>query len=158
MQASPTYTRVEARLTEWMTRNSVPLLRWSLGGVFLWFGLLKFFPNVSPAQSLAGETMACLSGGLLSSSTSVLILAVWETLIGVGLIAGRFLRATLALLWLQMLGTFTPFLLFPDLCFQAAPFVPTLEGQYILKNVVLLSASVAIAASLRTGEGREDLR
>jgi uncharacterized membrane protein YphA (DoxX/SURF4 family) len=146
-----TYDRVDASLAGWMARHGVLLLRLSLGIVFFWFGFLKFFPGLSPAQTLAGNTMSALSFGLLSPHTAVLILAVWECLIGIGLLTGLYLRATLFLLWLQMLGTITPLFLFPNLCFASIPFVPTLEGQYIIKNLVLISAGLVIGATVRGG-------
>lgn len=143
--------RIDRVLTGWMAANGVRLLRISLGVVFLWFGFLKFFPGLSPAQSLAGDTMSVLSFGLLSPQAAVLILAVWECLIGLGLVTGRLLRATLLLLWLQMVGTVTPLLLFPELCFTVPPIAPTLEGQYIIKNLVLITAGIVIGATVRGG-------
>ncbi len=145
------FDRIDTALAGWMARHGITLLRLSLGAIFLWFGVLKFFPDLSPAQSLAGDTIAKLSFGLLSPATAVLILAVWETLIGLGLISGVWLRATLLLLWVQMLGTITPLFLFPDACFTSIPFAPTLEGQYIIKNLVLISAGIVIGATVRGG-------
>ncbi len=145
------YDLIDTRLTEWMARNGIKLLRFSLAVVFLWFGALKFFPGLSPAQTLAGTTISALSFGLLAPETAVLILAVWECLIGIGLLTGYFLRATLLLLWLQMLGTITPLFLFPELCFTVAPIAPTLEGQYIIKNLVLVTAAIVIGATVRGG-------
>lgn len=145
------YDQIDTTLTEWMARNGIRLLRFSLGVVFFWFGVLKFFPGLSPAQSLAGDTMSALSFGVLSPDTAVIILAVWECLIGLGLITGYWLRATLALLWLQMIGTITPLFLYPELCFTVFPIAPTLEGQYIIKNMVLIAAGIVIGATVRGG-------
>lgn len=145
------FDRFDASLTGWMARNGILLLRISLGIVFFWFGFLKFFPGLSPAQTLAGSTIAELSFGRISPEAAVLLLAVWECLIGLGLLFGLFLRATLFLLWLQMLGTITPLFLFPEQCFVMVPFVPTLEGQYIIKNMVLISAGLVIGATVRGG-------
>jgi uncharacterized membrane protein YphA (DoxX/SURF4 family) len=145
------FDRVDIALTEWMARNGIGLLRFSLGVVFLWFGTLKFFPGLSPAQTLAGTTMSALSFGVLAPETAVVILAVWECVIGIGLLTGYFLRATLLLLWLQMLGTITPLFLFPELCFTVVPIAPTLEGQYIIKNLVLVTAAIVIGATVRGG-------
>jgi uncharacterized membrane protein YphA (DoxX/SURF4 family) len=145
------FDRVDSSLTGWMARNGVLLLRLSLGIIFFWFGVLKFFPGLSPAQSLAGDTISVLSFGLLTPEAAVFILAVWECIIGLGLLSGRWLRATLFLLWLQMLGTITPLFLFPEVCFVSVPFVPTLEGQYIIKNLVLISAGIVIGATVRGG-------
>jgi uncharacterized membrane protein YkgB len=149
---STRFERVDTILTSWMARNGIHLLRLSLGFIFVWFGVLKFFPGLSPAQSLAGETIEALSFGILSSSQAVVILAIWESLIGLGLLTGFFLRGTLFLLWLQMLGTMTPLILFPEICFESLPLVPTLEGQYIIKNVVLISAGIVIGATARGGQ------
>lgn len=145
------YDQIDTTLAEWMARNGIRLLRYSLGTVFLWFGALKFFPGLSPAQSLAGDTMSLLSFGVLSPDTAVLILAAWECLIGLGLLTGYWLRATLLLLWLQMAGTVTPLFLFPELCFTVIPIAPTLEGQYIIKNLVLIAAGIVIGATVRGG-------
>ncbi len=148
----------DARMANWMARHAILFLRISLGIVFLWFGGLKLVPGLSPAEGLAGKTIVALTGGLMSAPTAVAILAVWETLIGLGLLTGKWLRATLALLWLQMLGTVTPLLLFPDECWQVFGLVPTMEGQYILKNLVLVSAGIAIGATVRGGHLVEELR
>ena len=134
-----------------MARIGIALLRLSLGVVFLWFGALKFFPNVSPAQELATRTLDMLSGGVVPASVSMPFLAVWECLIGLGLLVGRGLRGILLLLYLQMLGTLAPIVLFPDEVFTRIPYVPTLEGQYIIKNLVLVSAGIVVGATVRGG-------
>ncbi len=143
--------RIDRALTGWMARNGILILRLSLGIVFLWFGVLKFFPGLSPAQGLAARTIESLTFGRVAAETAVLVLAVWETLIGLGLTFGIFLRGTLLLLWLQMLGTITPLFLFPAEAFTRFPYAPTLEGQYIIKNIVLISAGIVIGATVRGG-------
>lgn len=148
---SSAFGMIDRTLTAWMARHGIALLRISLGLVFLWFGALKFFPGLSPAQYLAARTIEALTLGLLKPATSVAILAVWETLIGLGLLSGLFLRGTLLLLWLQMLGAITPLLLFPAEAFTRFPIAPTLEGQYIIKNIVLISAGLVIGATVRGG-------
>jgi hypothetical protein len=79
------------------------------------------------------------------------VLASWECFIGLGLLTKRASRLTLLLLYLQMAGTLTPLFLFPNETFQSFPFVPTLEGQYIIKNLVLISAGIAVGATVRGG-------
>ena len=145
------FNRIDTTLTRWMADKGVRLLRISLGIVFLWFGVLKFFPALSPASDLAAQTIHSLTLGAISPKTALLVLAIWESLIGLGLIVGRFLRATLLLLWVQMLGTITPLFLFPELAFTRIPYAPTLEGQYIIKNLVLISAGLVIGATVRGG-------
>lgn len=143
--------RADVYLTRWMARYGVVLLRVSLGIVFFWFGALKFFPSLSPAQDLATRTISLLTFGLLPPQVSLLLLATWECLIGLGLITGIWMRATLLLLFLQMLGTLTPLAFFPTETFTRVPYAPTLEGQYIIKNLVLVSAALVIGATVRGG-------
>lgn len=153
------FDRLDLRLTSWMARYSIPLLRIGLGVVFLWFGVLKFFPGLSPAQELATRTISVLSFGIIQPAIGLPLLAFWECLIGLGLlakparsaIAGRWTRATLLLLWAQMLGTVTPLLLFPTEAFTWFPLAPTLEGQYIIKNIVLVCGGLVIGATARGG-------
>jgi len=143
------FDAIDATFTAWMARHGVRILRVSLGIVFFWFGVLKFFPGLSPAQTLATNTMHILTFGLVPAGLALVVLATWECLIGAGLILGRYLRATLFLLWLQMLGAVTPLLLFPGECFTRFPYAPTMEGQYIVKNIVLISAGIVIGATVR---------
>jgi uncharacterized membrane protein YphA (DoxX/SURF4 family) len=138
-------------ITQWMARYGLLLLRLSLGIVYLWFGVLKFFPDVSPAQELVTRTIAVLTGGIVPASLSLPLLAGWECLIGLGLLIGHGLRAILLLLYLQMLGTLTPMVLFPHEAFARIPYAPTLEGQYIIKNLVLISAGIVVGATVRGG-------
>lgn len=145
------YTQVDIRLTRWMARHGIDLLRLSLGVIFLWFGVLKFFPGLSPAEDLAARTVTRLSLGLLPPTVAVLLLATLETVIGLGLVIGRALRFTLLLLVFQMLGTVTPLFLFPAETFAVFPYAPTLEGQYIIKNLVLVSAGIVLGATVRGG-------
>jgi uncharacterized membrane protein YkgB len=134
-----------------MARYGVRLLRVSLGVVFFWFGFLKFFPGLSPAQDLATRTISLLTFGNVTPWAALIILATWESAIGLGLIFGLWMRATLFLLFVQMLGTITPLVLFPRETFYRFPYAPTLEGQYIIKNLVLISAGIAIGATVRGG-------
>ncbi len=145
------FERIDVKITNWMAKLGIRLLRISLGIVFLWFGALKFFPDLSPAQDLAVRTISQLSFGLISAQMSLTILATWECLIGLGLIFGVLMRATLLLLFLQMLGTITPIFLFPQEVFTHIPYAPTLEGQYIIKNIVLISAGFVLGATVRGG-------
>ena len=151
-QIKEMFDRTDTRITTLMARYGLIVLRVSVGSVFLWFGFLKFFPGLSPAQDLAVRTMDILTFGLLSPRTSIVILAAWETIIGVGLLFGLFMRGTLLLLFLQMLGTMTPLFFFPNEVFTHVPYAPTLEGQYIIKNMVLISAGIVLGATVRGGK------
>jgi uncharacterized membrane protein YkgB len=145
------FNDIDTRITRWMARYGITLLRISVGIVFFWFGILKFFPNLSPAQDLAARTISTLTFGIVPPHISLPVLAAWEVLIGLGLMTGKFMRATLLLLFVQMLGTITPLFLFPAEAFTMFPIAPTLEGQYIIKNIVLVSAAIVIGATVRGG-------
>ena len=150
-----TFERMDRAIVSWMGANGITVLRLSLGIVFLWFGLLKYFPHQSPAETLASETILVLTFGHVGPHVSLPILATWECLIGLGLIAGLAKRLTLFLLFTQMLGTLLPLFFFPTRTFESIPFVPTLEGQYIIKNLVLISAGIVIGATVRGGAARD---
>lgn len=145
------FENIDFTITNWMAEHGVYILRLSIGIIFIWYGVLKFFPEISSAENIASVTIEKLSLGLISGRLAMLILAVWETLIGMGLISGFFLRETLLLLFLQMLGTLTPLILFPEVTFKSFPFVPTLEGQYIFKNLVIIASGIVIGATVRGG-------
>ena len=142
---------IDVRLTNWMARHGMTLLRVSLGAVFFWFGVLKFFPGLSPAQDLAARTIDALTFGRVGGDVAVPVLAVWESLIGLGLLFGKMLRVVILLLLVQMAGTLAPLVLFPAEVFVRIPFAPTLEGQYIIKNAVLISAAIVLGATVRGG-------
>lgn len=142
---------IDASLTRWMARYGVVILRVALGIVFFWFGVLKFFPGLSPAQTLAVKTMDVLAFGVIPGGLSLVLLAGLECAVGFGLISGKFMRLTLLLLAFQMVGAASPLFLFPGEVFTQLPYAPTLEGQYIIKNVVLVSAGIVIGATVRGG-------
>lgn len=144
-----TFNQIDSKITAWMARYGIVLLRVSLGLAFFWFGFLKFFPGLSPAEALATRTIEVMTFGLIRPEMSIYILAAWETLIGLGLIFGVWMRATLLLLFLQMLGTMTPLFFFPAEVFTRIPYAPTLEGQYIIKNLVLISAGIVVGGAVR---------
>lgn len=124
--------------------RALTILRLSIGIIYFWFGLLKFFPGVCEAEALAGETIHKLTFGMMSPSMEIFLLAVWECSIGILLIVGKWNRPVLVLLFIHMFGTFTPFLLFPSDTFRYPPFGLSLVGQYIIKNLVIISASLVL--------------
>lgn len=134
-------------LTRWMARYGVTFLRISMGVVFIWFGALKLVPDLSPAEDLIRETVP-----LVPMSVFIPFLAIWEIAIGIGFVTGRWMRATILLLFLQMPGTVSPIVLNPDAVWNIFPYGLTLEGQYIVKNLVLISAALVIGATVRGGQ------
>jgi uncharacterized membrane protein YphA (DoxX/SURF4 family) len=145
------YVQLDATITRWMAKTGIVLLRISLGIIFFWFGILKFFPGLSPAADLATRTIEIITFGLISPEVALILLATWECTIGMGMITGKYMRLTLLLLFAQMAGTLAPLFFFPAETFMAFPFAPTMEGQYIIKNIALVSAGIVIGATVRGG-------
>jgi putative oxidoreductase len=136
--------RAAGAAARWLAGHSVTTLRVSLGLVFLGFGALKFVPGTSPAEALVMRTIDTLSLGLVSGTPAVLITAVLETFIGLTLITGIGLRAGLAVMAGSMVGIMSPLVLFFGDLFPGL--VPTLEAQYVLKDIVLVAAGAVVAA------------
>ena len=145
------FQEVDIAITGWMASKGIVLLRISLGVIFFWFGMLKFFEGLSPAEALATQTIDLLTFGLIGPDLVRYLLATWEVLIGIGLIFKIRLRETLLLMFVQMLGTMTPIVLLPEKVFTVFPYGLTLEGQYIFKNLVVISAGIVIGATVRGG-------
>jgi uncharacterized membrane protein YkgB len=141
------FEQVDVAITRWMANNALLIMRIGLGVIFLWFGALKFFPGLSPAEELVRNTVYFVDPDLF-----IPVLATWEVLIGLGLIAGKYMRITLLLLFLQMPGTALPIVLLPEVVWTAFPFGLTLEGQYIVKNLVLIGSALALGATVRGGK------
>jgi uncharacterized membrane protein YkgB len=140
------FDAVDLGITRWMARYGITLLRVALGLVFVWFGALKLQPGMSPAEDLVRATVPFLPGHLFLP-----FLGVWEILIGLGFLTGRALRGTILLLFLQMPGTMAPVFLLPERVFTSFPFALTLEGQYVVKNLVLVAAALVVGATVRGG-------
>ncbi len=141
------FNKVDYAITHWMAEHGINTLRIGLGIIFLWFGTLKFFPGLSPAEELVRNTVF-----FVEPEFFIPVLAAWEVLIGIGLIAGKLMRITLLLLFLQMPGTLLPVFILPEVVWTSFPFGLTLEGQYIVKNLVLVSAGLVLGATVRGGK------
>lgn len=126
----------------------VRIIQIVIGINFLWFGMLKMFPGMSPAESLAIMTIEKLTFGLIAPHISIKLLAIWEVLIGTGFIIGMSPKFFVRIFMLHMVLTFTPLFLFPELCFTVVPFGLTIVGQYIIKNIVFMAAGALICITL----------
>ena len=147
---------LDARIAAALSRHGVRLLRYAIGLVFVWFGALKLVPGLSPAEGLVAATVPFAPGVFLP------VLAVWEVLIGAMLLYRPAVRGALFLLALQMPGTFLPFVVLPEVCFSTWPLASpldavalTLEGQYIVKNVVLVAAGLVVGGTVRQRQTAE---
>jgi len=134
---------LDQRIAGWMQRNGLFVLRIGLGIVFVWFGLLKPL-GISPAEGLVRSVVYVVPPDFF-----VPFLGWWEVAIGVGLLYRPLNRTAIFLLFLQMPGTLLPLVLLPEVCFTQVPWGLTLEGQYIIKNAVLIGAALAVGGTVR---------
>ena len=145
-----TFERVDLWITRWMATYSLNIIRFGLGVMFFWFGALKLFPGLSPAEELVRNTIYFVDPDFFLP-----VLAIWEMLIGLGFLVGlftnRFHRLTILLLFLQMPGTALPLFILPEVCWTSFPFGLTLEGQYIIKNLAITGSALVLGATVRGG-------
>jgi uncharacterized membrane protein YkgB len=139
------FDRLDRFIALSMQRYGILLLRISLGVVFLWFGALKPF-GLSPANELVTRTITFIPPRIFIPT-----LGVWEMLIGLCLLIRPLMRVALLLLFVQMAGTVLPLFLLPDVCYTHIPYGLTLEGQYIVKNLCLISAAIVVGGTVRHG-------
>jgi uncharacterized membrane protein YphA (DoxX/SURF4 family) len=143
----------EAAVHRWLMRYSIIALRISMGAVYLGFGVLKYFPGASPAESLALATTHMLSFGLvpavIPNGVVMVLLATLECTIGLVLITGRWLRVAIYLLGGHLVGILSPAVLLAGREFAGPHHMPTLEGQYVLKDVILVAVAMVIATTVR---------
>ena len=130
-----------------MERYGLFVLRVSLAVIFVWFGGLKLL-GISPAEDLVRRTVYWFPPDLFLP-----ILGWWEVAIGLCLLIRPLIRIGLLLLFLQMPGTVLPLFLLPQVCFTSIPVGLTLEGQYIVKNMVLIGAAIVVGGTVRARSG-----
>lgn len=138
-----TVDELDARITQVMNSYGPAVLRYALGVVFVWFGALKVL-GISPAYDLVAATVY-----VLPPERFVPVLGVWEVCIGGCLLVKRFIRPGLLLLALQLPGTFLPVVVRPEVVFTAVPYGLTVEGQYIVKNFVIIGAALVVGGYVR---------
>jgi uncharacterized membrane protein YphA (DoxX/SURF4 family) len=142
-------TKLEGQFDRYMIRFSskigVPFLRYAIGIIFIWFGALKMIGELSPAYDLVAATIYWLTPEII-----VPLLGLWEIAIGVAFLIPALTRVGIVLLAFQMPGTFLTLVLLPEICFTVIPFGLTLEGQYIVKNLVIIGSALVIVAGLST--------
>jgi uncharacterized membrane protein YkgB len=148
-----TFDRIDRPIAAFMQRWGVPTLRVSLAVIFIWFGALKPL-GLSPAAPLVKSTVAWMP--FLSPNAWLSVIGWWEVAIGVTFLFHRTLRVAIALLAMQMAGTFLPLFLAREITFQPGgfPYAPTLEGQYIVKNLLIISAAIVVGGTVREKQAR----
>lgn len=141
------FESIDEKLTGWMRRYGVAFLRYSLAVVFIWFGALKIAGH-SPAIELVSRTVY-----FVDSRWFVPFLGWWEVVIGACFLYRPLIRVAILLLAPQMIGTFLPLVLLPDIVFQQGNvLLLTMSGQYIVKNLLIIGAAIVIGAGARLKE------
>jgi uncharacterized membrane protein YphA (DoxX/SURF4 family) len=145
-----TFTKIDRIIAKWMKRWSIPAIRISFGIIFIWFGILKPF-DVSSAESLLKATVVWLPFG--TPEFWLIVVGWWEVAIGVTFLFYKTTKIVIALLFLQMFGTFMPLFLLTEVTFQNGNILtPTLEGQYIIKNLMIISAALVLGGKFYEGK------
>lgn len=140
------FRTIDQKIAEKMRFFSIPALRISFGIIFFWFGILKPF-GLSSAETLLKATVAWMPFG--SPENWLIVIGWWEVIIGICFLFKKTTLIAIALLFLQMMGTFMPLLFLPEITFQNNNFLlPTLEGQYIIKNLMIISAALVIGGTV----------
>lgn len=145
----PRRPRGREALDIWLATYSFALLRISMGLVIFGFGLLKYFPGVSPAQDLVLHVNRVLTFGLMPDQVTLPLFATVECLLGLSLITGRGLRYLVYPLAVWAVATLSPLVLFPGELFSGPHHAPTLDGQYVIKDIILFAACLVIMARVR---------
>ena len=127
-----------------MGRIGMPFLRIGIGIIFIWFGVLKPL-GLSPAAELLANTVYWWTPEIV-----VPAIGWWEVAIGITFLIPQLTRVAIFLLAIQMPGTFLPLVLLPEVCFTVIPWGLTLEGQYIVKNLVIIGAALVIGSTIET--------
>jgi uncharacterized membrane protein YkgB len=140
--------RLDRTISTMMRRWGVPALRVSLAIIFVWFGILKPL-GLSPAGPLVKATVAWMP--FFDPDTWLAIIGWWEVAIGLTFLTRKTSRMAIGLLAMQMVGTFLPLAILPDVTFQPGhvPYAPTIEGQYIIKNLLIISAAMVLGGTVR---------
>ncbi|MGK9149124.1 hypothetical protein KXS11_15940 [Plantibacter flavus] len=133
------------RIERLARRIAVPFVRLALATVMLWFGIPKLIPNGSPAEDIAVDTVAVLTTGMITGDLARILVGSLEVVIGCALLIGRFMPLILAVMLGHMAATFAPLVIFPALTWHG-PMVGSLEGQYILKNIIIIACVMILAA------------
>lgn len=137
---------IDKYISGWMERYGFFLLRISIAIVFIWFGILKPL-GMSPADELVRKTVYWVNPDFF-----VPFLGWWEVAIGVTLLFRPLIRVAILLLFLQIPGTFLPLVLLPEVTFTHFPYGLTIEGQYIIKNLIIIGAALVIGGTVRRKE------
>ena len=137
------FNHIDIPITNVLKKMGLPFLRYALALVFIWFGLLKPL-GMSPAAELVAKIVYWFD-----PSWFVPFLGWWEVVIGICFLWKPLTRVGILLMVVQLLGTSLPFFIMPEVVFGKIPYALTLEGEFIIKNLVLLAAGLVVGSTAR---------
>jgi uncharacterized membrane protein YkgB len=147
--------KLDQRTIKIMRRTSRVAIRLSFGVIFIWFGILKPL-HLSPAEGLLKATVVWLPFG--SPDNWLIIIGWWEVIIGICFLFEKTTRLAIILLLTQMVGTFMPLVFLPEVTFQSNNILlPTLEGQYIIKNLIIISAALVLGGEINRSKNKREI-
>jgi uncharacterized membrane protein YkgB len=147
----PRYQAAEATAIEKLRRISLPLLRLTIGIVFVWFGALKIGDS-TPVGDFVARTLPWFNRDFI-----VPALGWFEIAMGLAIIAGRLLTLVCAGLVAHLTGTFLSLVMQPEVTFQGGnPLMLTTEGEFVVKNIVFIAAALVIAARFHLEEREKE--
>ncbi|MBK8022449.1 MAG: DoxX family membrane protein [Chloroflexi bacterium] len=150
--------RLYHRLTDYASHTGLVHLRIAFGILFLWLGILKVFPGVSPAEPLMRASMPAFLPAFLPIDAFIRFAAVWEVIVGIGFLTNRFPRLTLFMTFCTMAITLSIFWMAPGMIWKSFPFLLSFEGTYVVKDLVIAASAVVLIAALRRRRIASDLQ
>ena len=142
---SDSLVKFDQKAIAFLRKIRMPFARIAIFVVFFWFGFLKII-DASPANPLVKNLLE-QTLPLISFEQFIVLFGIYEMMIGIVFLIPKWERAAMAMLLPHMITTFLPLILLPEIIWQSF-FVPTLEGQYIIKNLVIIALAFGIAAEL----------
>ncbi len=136
----------DLKVIHFMKKFSLPMARWAIFIVYFWFGILKVF-SLSPANPLVAELLEKTLHGFISFNNFIILFGLFEMLIAFVFIIKGMERLAFLLLVIHLITTIMPLFLLPAVAWQSF-MIPTLEGQYILKNVLIIATAMGIVSHL----------
>ncbi|MDD5050699.1 MAG: hypothetical protein PHV93_03080 [Candidatus Pacebacteria bacterium] len=137
--------KIDLKILHFLRKISIPLARFSIFLVFFWFGALKVL-GLSPASVMV-KTLLHSTMPFMDPPTFLIFFGLFEMLIGILFLIPGLERVVIPLLFIHMITTVLPLFILPKMVWTSV-LVPTLEGQYIIKNIAIIAAAIGIAAHL----------
>ncbi len=147
MNTKENFNIIDQKIAKGMGQIGIPTIRIVFAIIFIWFGVLKPF-GLSAAAPLLKATVTWLPFG--NPENWLIVIGWWEVIIGITFLFKRTTRIAIGLLFLQMIGTLMPLMLLPDVVYQNGNsiYLPTIEGQYIIKNLMIIAASLVVGGTI----------